>query len=751
MSKQHSLSWQSILQSVARVLRLARKELWEILSDRRTILTLVLMPLLLYPLLSFAFRQFLLAYLPRPDADRPYRIGVQDFKQKRQVERFLALSAEVEFERVAGIIGLETPSTTGGPLLAGTLLYAGRAANEPLGFMSRFDPIKIGAKPRPAIIVEVRNYIIDDLIRRDIDAAVDVTYAPGVQPSKSAPQPKHGEDNPVGLDWKITYLVHFSRSRELVAYLEHQNTLANARVVQAALDRHHVHQTAMPVRILRNAIESDEPISTISLTALVPLILILMTITGAVYPAIDLTAGERERGTLEILVAAPVPRMSLLFAKYIAVVVVAMMTATINLAMMLVTLQLNNMTGQVFKQSGVTVELVVELFFLLLLFAAFFSAVLLALTSFARSFKEAQAYLVPLMLVSLAPGVLGMIPGLELKGILAVTPLVNIVLLARDLSEGTATTAVGLIVVSSTLVYAAAAITVAARIFGAEAVLFSEQSSWSDMFRRPEETRKTATVSAALLCLALFLPAIFLVGGLVARAPRDSQLAYELVGTGLLFAVVPLLACLLGRINLQSGLQLTKPPAITFVAALLLAVGAVPAIFQVGMWLREAGLIFLTNEMEQHARALIQSWLRNNIAFVAGALALMGMAEELFFRGYLFSALRAQTGQRLTIVVSAVLFGLFHCVVQFDKLIPSTLMGLLLGWVCWQTRSVLPGMVLHAAFNALLVLIMYLNAGRHGAVELQQLPLWWQIAALPAMAAGAGLVWRFRAHEKVGP
>jgi sodium transport system permease protein len=57
----------------------------------------------------------------------------------------------------------------------------------------------------------------------------------------------------------------------------------------------------------------------VSLTTLIPLILILMTITGAVYPAIDLTAGERERGTLETLMAAPVPRLGLLAAKYVAV------------------------------------------------------------------------------------------------------------------------------------------------------------------------------------------------------------------------------------------------------------------------------------------------------------------------------------------------------------------------------------------------------------------------------------------------
>src|SRR5207244_225001 len=144
-------------------------------------------------------------------------------------------------------------------------------------------------------------------------------------------------------------------SRELVAYLEHQNALANARVVQAALDRHGVPQTATPVRILRNAIESDEPIPTISLTALVPLILILMTITGAVYPAIDLTAGERERGTLEILIAAPVPRVSLLFGKYVAVVTVAVLTALVNVGSMTVSLLVSGFSERVSGAGGLRV------------------------------------------------------------------------------------------------------------------------------------------------------------------------------------------------------------------------------------------------------------------------------------------------------------------------------------------------------------------------------------------------------------
>ena len=223
----------------------------------------------------------------------------------------------------------------------------------------------------------------------------------------------------------------------------------------------------------------------VSLTGLVPLILILMTITGAVYPAIDLTAGERECGTLEILIAAPVPRLSLLFAKYVAVVAVAILTAAVNLAMMMITLELTGLRQEVFKQTGFTGPLVLQLLFLLILFAAFFSALLLTLTSFARSFKEAQAYLIPLMLASCAPGAIGMMPGLELQGVLAVTPLLNIVLLARDLADGKASFTIGLIVVGSTLVYAAAAISIAARIFATRRCCSASKAAGEILFADP--------------------------------------------------------------------------------------------------------------------------------------------------------------------------------------------------------------------------------------------------------------------------
>jgi len=128
----------------------------------------------------------------------------------------------------------------------------------------------------------------------------------------------------------------------------------------------------------------------------------------------------------------------------------------------------------------------------------------------------------------------------------------------------------------------------------------------------------------------------------------------------------------------------------------------------------------------------------------------IAVTEEIVFRGFLFSALRARAGARATIVVTALLFGVFHGVSLIDRLLPSTLMGLLLGWVCWQTRSVLPGMLLHGSYNALLLLLTFYEGDRGGTEEFKDFLKWWQLAAVPAAAIGVALLWpRSKAEQSL--
>src|SRR5262249_5148365 len=202
--------------------------------------------------------------------------------------------------------------------------------------------------------------------------------------------------------------------RDAARYLDSLSADANAQLISEGLQLIRVRQRGDPMRVRATEVADLTSKKSSLVPVLVPLILILMTMTGAVYPAIDLTAGERERGTLEVLVAAPIPRLSVLLAKYVAVLTVAMLTALVNLGTMALTLQVTGIGPAIFGAS-LTFAVLAQVLALLLLFAAFFSAVLLALTSFARSFKQAQAYLIPLMLFRLTPARRARTPGPSLR------------------------------------------------------------------------------------------------------------------------------------------------------------------------------------------------------------------------------------------------------------------------------------------------------------------------------------------------
>jgi sodium transport system permease protein len=422
--------------AVARVFRLASKELRECLRDRRTLVTLVLMPLLLYPLLGLAFRQFYLSGL-QDAAARVYRIGVGNERESQLIADYL----------MAGRAAL------------------GRHPNWP-------DPERSPEKPEPRF----EYFQVDDLE----EAARRGVIALGIR-IRGADAPGFPNQG-LAADWELVYVPDSVYAREALHAVESLCAAANTAILDARLHNAGLRGRPVVVELVRLPVENAER-QPDTLLALVPLVLILMTITGAVYPAIDLTAGERERGTLEVLVAAPVPRLSLLLAKYLAVVTVALLTALVNLTAMVVTLWLVAQGPKSFPNALLSPLVFLEVLALLLLFAAFFSAVLLALTSFARSFKEAQLYLIPLMLVSLVPGIVGLLQGPQLAGPLAVVPLLNIVLLARDLLDGQASLVPAIIVVATTLAYALAAVALAAQVFGAEAVLYSEQGSWRQLFR----------------------------------------------------------------------------------------------------------------------------------------------------------------------------------------------------------------------------------------------------------------------------
>ncbi len=173
---------------------------------------------------------------------------------------------------------------------------------------------------------------------------------------------------------------------------------------------------------------------------MLPFVLIIWALTGAFYPAIDLCAGEKERGTLETLLTSPAERSEIVAGKLLTVMLFSMATSALNLVSMGVTgifmFQQFQSLGEGFEIGMPPLRAGLWLLLTLIPVSALFSALCIALASFARSNKEGQYYLVPVMLVCLPLLILPMSPGVELSLGYSLIPLTGLVLLLKSLLEG---------------------------------------------------------------------------------------------------------------------------------------------------------------------------------------------------------------------------------------------------------------------------------------------------------------------------
>jgi sodium transport system permease protein len=216
------------------------------------------------------------------------------------------------------------------------------------------------------------------------------------------------------------------------------------------------------------------------LGGLVPYFIILLCLTGAIYPAMDLTAGEKERGTIETILCSPVSRTHLVLGKFLMVLTASLATAALAITSMAISfgvgkkMLLGTANGAAADALQITItgKAVVSVFFMVLPLAVLFSAALLAISLFAKSFKEAQSYLSPLMIVVLLPAVAALLPGVELNAGLALVPVLNTSLVSKEIVTGTYHWTYIAIIFISSCVYAAAALAYAVRLFQREDVLF---------------------------------------------------------------------------------------------------------------------------------------------------------------------------------------------------------------------------------------------------------------------------------------
>lgn len=208
----------------------------------------------------------------------------------------------------------------------------------------------------------------------------------------------------------------------------------------------------------------------------VPYLLIPLVLMGASYPAIDIGAGEKERGTLETLLLTPITRTQLVLGKFITLLVSSIVTTSITVLSMgvWITIAINVMDLEIAKTAFSTLHVIdfALIFIILLPLAAIFASLALAISIYARSFKEAQNYMTPLSMGVIFPIIVALLPNVELTAKTAFIPVTNVALAIKEIIKGTVDyTLVGLIFLA-TVIVAGALIAFCVKWFNKEEVLF---------------------------------------------------------------------------------------------------------------------------------------------------------------------------------------------------------------------------------------------------------------------------------------
>ncbi len=216
---------------------------------------------------------------------------------------------------------------------------------------------------------------------------------------------------------------------------------------------------------------------------MVPYIIIILCFTGAMYPAIDLTAGEKERGTMETLLCSPVHRVNIVMGKFLMVITASIATVVLTLASTATSILL---AGSLFIGKGgaggggggggfvpvIDPAGIVGVFAMIAPVAVLFAALLLTISLAAKSYKEAQSYVSPLIIVVLMPAMMGMLPGIELSVKTALIPIMNVSLACKEMLSGVWNWGYLALIFGSTAACAALAIALCVHMFNRESVLF---------------------------------------------------------------------------------------------------------------------------------------------------------------------------------------------------------------------------------------------------------------------------------------
>jgi len=625
-----------------------RKEILDTLRDRRTIMAMIVVPLLVYPILIIGISQ----------------LGI------RQVQKIRASTARV---------ALVPPDASPG-------LRRAFAADTSYTVVDSEDPEAALQDRRLDAVVTLPRGFADSLaagVPAEISVRVDLSRDRG----------KEISDRVEGFlgDWR----------RDMV----------EKRLAAADLPVSFVR----PFTITIDNAAGAKRMGGSLMGQILPVILVVMMMSGALYPAIDVTAGERERGTLETLLVSPGDRFSIVLGKYLTVFTASMVTTLANLVSIAFTVFYLIGSAKLGGAMGQNLPALIDwrsfflVFLIMIPMALFFCGLAMVVASFARSFKEAQNYLSPLLIACIAPAYLALLPGFEVSYEIALIPIANVVLLSREFLLGSYPWDYFAITLAVMTGLALLMLRQAVVLFAGEGMLGGAEGGlrlrWHEMFHRDRSSRaETLTPGLVAQVFALVLLGFFYIGGPLQLRNIPVGLTITQI---LVIAGIPVIALRVMRIPVVDTLRLGRvKPALPLLALFLAPAATLCAALAASA---QGVLIQVPESYREMMEKLITIGGGYGLPLSVLVFAVIpGVCEETLFRGFVLRGLESRFGGRSAVIWTAILFGAFH----FDlyRLLPTTVLGLILGWVAWRTGRLWPSMVIHVTNNTFAVLATSLPA-----------------------------------------
>ncbi|MCC7381825.1 MAG: CPBP family intramembrane metalloprotease [Deltaproteobacteria bacterium] len=630
-----------------------KKELIETLRDRRTIATMLLVPMISYPLVVLLFSEA--ASLDRESTEAQRTIVQALAPLPPSIAGALRGDAELVF--------LEATATTTLSTVSPALIDSARAA--------------LRASDLALLPLPGATQALDTSSTAQFLLYYDETLPRGT----------------------------LARSRVEAALDRAGISLRDARLAERGLSRSWIRPIAYQSRSITTASELGGHLASLML----PVLLLVFIALATFYPAIELTAGEKERGTLATLLTAPIQPAEIVVGKYLTVVTIGALAGLLNVSVIAATITralLSTGEAPALALPKPTLALALGMPVAVVTVAGLVGALLLLIASFGRSFRDGANLLSPALLLITMPAALASLPSAELTRGWALVPIAGLVLWMKSLLLDRSSLEQASLVIVTSSAYAAVALALATRVFTDERARFATEGRRADLralFLSPPEPG----VLTALTFAGAVFAANFFSSALFAVLPP----LFALAATQAIAHAFP--AWLIARwLRPEVRLLPLDAPSARRPAIIASAIGigafawlgaALPAAWLTRALLPGAGSA--GQGLEQALGLADAPWP----LLLLGVALVPAFAEELVFRGALFGLLRARIGAASAIVLQAILFGLLHG--SAYRFLPTAVLGLLLGLLRERSGALWLPMLAHALSNGLVVLVVRFAPG----------------------------------------